>query len=60
MHGGIDATAVGTPKGNMDTINVWVAVGPTTTNGLVRTAKLLLLQSFVRKVMALTMEKQTE
>ena len=41
MHSGIDATAVGTPKGNMDTINVWVAVGPKTTNGVVRPAEFI-------------------
>ena len=41
FHGGIDATAVGAPKGNMDTINVWVAVGPTTTNGVVRPAEVI-------------------
>ena len=41
LHVGIDATSVGTPKGNMDTINVWVAVGPTTTNGLVRPAEVI-------------------
>ena len=41
LHGGIDATDVRKPKGNMDTINVWVAVGPTTTNGLVRTAEVI-------------------
>ena len=41
LHGGIDATAVGTPKVNMDTINVWLSLGPTTTNEVVRPAEFI-------------------
>ena len=46
LHSGIDATAVGTPKGNMDTINVWVEVVPTTTNGVVRPAEVITPEIF--------------